>query len=173
MYNHCNYTETNECAPMPCENGGSCTDLHLDFRCDCIDGFEGDVCQTSTFPFKISEGVNISRAVSQISMSANRTLAWTVPLVVTKWTAITAAVSRVSWEILVIQVSCLVVNCVVEGIVTLWFPLDIDECSSSPCVNGTCIDIVNGYICNCVSGFTGDICQSGKSLISLRWRALA
>ncbi|XP_041453703.1 protein eyes shut homolog [Lytechinus variegatus] len=36
--------------------------------------------------------------------------------------------------------------------------LDIDECESSPCANGTCIDEVNGYTCDCTPGWTGKLC---------------
>lgn len=40
--------------------------------------------------------------------------------------------------------------------------VDIDECSSSPCNNsGTCKDLVNGFSCSCMAGFTGDLCQTG------------
>ena len=41
---------------------------------------------------------------------------------------------------------------------------DIDECSSQPCQNnGTCINEINRYKCNCPNGFTGTQCKQGKN----------
>ncbi|KAI8509436.1 hypothetical protein Bbelb_132840 [Branchiostoma belcheri] len=37
---------------------------------------------------------------------------------------------------------------------------DIDECASSPCLNGgTCSDGDNSYTCQCVTGYDGDNCE--------------
>ena len=47
-----------------------------------------------------------------------------------------------------------------------WIPMlstDIDECASAPCQNGgTCIDQINGYMCQCVPGYTDVLCQTGE-----------
>ena len=42
---------------------------------------------------------------------------------------------------------------------------DINECSSSPCQNGgNCTDQVNGYECNCTTGYEGTNCGTGIML---------
>ena len=38
---------------------------------------------------------------------------------------------------------------------------EIDECLSDPCLNdGTCLDEINGYTCQCIDGFTDAQCQT-------------
>lgn len=38
--------------------------------------------------------------------------------------------------------------------------VDIDDCASSPCLNGgMCIDKVNGFVCNCSERWMGDRCE--------------
>lgn len=40
-----------------------------------------------------------------------------------------------------------------DGFVGDFCDIDIDECNSSPCLNnGTCIDLVNSYSCDCKPG---------------------
>ena len=42
---------------------------------------------------------------------------------------------------------------------------EINECISSPCMNGaSCADAVKSYTCGCVDGYTGTHCETGSSL---------
>ena len=45
---------------------------------------------------------------------------------------------------------------------------DIDDCSPSPCQNGgSCVDGVNQFTCDCVTGFSGINCEISKYLTCL------
>ena len=37
--------------------------------------------------------------------------------------------------------------------------MNINDCASDPCINGTCSDLVNAYSCYCQVGFTGTNCD--------------
>ncbi|KAK2141670.1 hypothetical protein LSH36_1059g02002 [Paralvinella palmiformis] len=54
-----------------------------------------------------------------------------------------------------------------ENNLMYWTQRDIHQCISMPCQNnGTCMDLVNGYNCTCLNGFTGDNCQTAISYCS-------
>ena len=40
------------------------------------------------------------------------------------------------------------------------YTTDIDECMSSPCDQGECIDQVDGFICSCMDGYDGPLCSN-------------
>ena len=46
----------------------------------------------------------------------------------------------------------------------MWYIIvDNDECSSSPCRNeGTCVDGIDTYFCQCAEGFGGRNCERSK-----------
>ena len=57
-------------------------------------------------------------------------------------------------------------HCICFFSFAVFYYLDIDECLSNPCVNGgSCINGVNSYRCNCLSGWEGPHCADGKFII--------
>ena len=49
----------------------------------------------------------------------------------------------------------------------LLFVADIDYCINATCKNGaSCVDGLKDYTCSCVTGFTGDHCETGVYQIS-------
>ena len=36
-----------------------------------------------------------------------------------------------------------------------------DECASSPCIHGSCVNAITGHVCTCDSGYTGTDCDKG------------
>ena len=53
----------------------------------------------------------------------------------------------------------------ISSTISFDFFVVINYCQSNPCQNGaTCNYGVNKYTCQCVSGYTGALCQTSKSL---------
>ena len=51
--------------------------------------------------------------------------------------------------------------------------LDVNECNSNPCRNGgTCVDLINGYVCRCRNGYTGVNCERRTSFCFEKWRRI-
>ena len=49
------FSDIDECATDPCDNGGTCVDEVNAYRCNCDPGWTGLQCQTSEYNFSCSE----------------------------------------------------------------------------------------------------------------------
>ena len=43
------FSDTDECASNPCQNGATCADAVNSYTCNCAAGYEGTLCQTSMY----------------------------------------------------------------------------------------------------------------------------
>lgn len=48
-------SDTKECVPDPCQNGGTCTELHLNYTCTCARGFTGRNCEENIDDCKVGK----------------------------------------------------------------------------------------------------------------------
>lgn len=154
-------TDTNECASIPCQNGGTCTDGASSYTCACTGGFSGLYCQTDIdecastpcanggtcadtsngFTCACVAGYSGTRCQTNINECASTPCANGGTCTDSNNNGYTCA-------------------CVV-GFSGLQCQTNVNECSSTPCANGgTCADSNNGYICTCVAGFSGSQCQT-------------
>ena len=51
--------------------------------------------------------------------------------------------------------------------IRMFFFQDIMECVSTPCLNGgTCDERRGSFMCDCVAGYTGGLCETGMQFFS-------
>ncbi|XP_067277909.1 protein eyes shut homolog [Pseudorasbora parva] len=152
-----------ECQSSPCMNTGTCLDLSDGFKCICPSGFSGPECSLDinecvSYPCK-NGGTCIDQPGNYYCRCA-------------------APFKGINCE----SLPCEAVNpcdngaeCVEEADPIL-FPLgfrcrcrqgftgarceiNIDECSSDPCLHGFCYDAVDGFYCLCNPGYAGMRCD--------------
>nr|CAD7258850.1 unnamed protein product [Timema shepardi] len=158
----CNCTDTgfegahcelniDDCVSNPCTHGARCIDGIKDYYCECFAGYEGKNCQQdinecATLPCK-NHGTCFERSnLTLYEMAAadvNRTLV--LPAMFYQNFSYNTASGF---------------ECVcVLGTEGLDCGIDINECESSPCLSGSCINLLGAFRCDCGPGFSGNFCE--------------
>ena len=116
-----------DCSPMPCLNGGTCTDRVNDFKCDCNGtGYSGTTCQTA--------GPCVANPCLHGGVCTT-----------------TGATTY----------TC---DCTSTGYEGTTCQTNHNDCTSSSCAHGTCVDGVNGFTCDCTgSGYEGTHCETNHN----------
>ena len=188
--------DVDECSSSPCVNGGTCTESTVEptvsvhaYQCTCVAGFANGVCEYD-FITEYTTECSVTESEEVASLSGNCDIdvdeCSSSPCV----NGGTCTESTVEPTVSVHAYQCTCVAGFANGVCEYDFiteyttecsvteseevaslsgncDIDVDECSSSPCVNGaTCTEStahavsVHAYACTCVAGFAGGVCFS-------------
>ncbi|XP_070440011.1 protein eyes shut homolog [Equus przewalskii] len=160
---HCE-TNANDCLSNPCLHG-RCVDLINEYQCLCEAGWTGSRCET-----KINDCTSVSCLNEGICQKSVHGVTCICP---GGYTGVYCEMHvDGSAEPEPNLVLCLNGGICVDGAGRTLYcrclpgfsgqfcEININECSSSPCLNGAnCEDHINGYICKCQRGWSGDHCE--------------
>ncbi|PWA28849.1 hypothetical protein CCH79_00012875 [Gambusia affinis] len=143
--------DINECDSAPCQNGGLCRDGMGDFQCQCKPGFLGSLCEGEVNECLSSPCLNEGLCVDEVNkFSCSCAEGFTAPL--ENGHDPDVAQNKDEFDTPDVEELSNIPGSLCE--------LEINECLSSPCLNGgVCEDLTGDYSCNCAVGFSGDRCE--------------
>ena len=171
------------CESSPCQNGGRCYDTSDSsaYMCECVRGYSGENCEYEVDPANLCSndvnpcvvgnctyGRNSYTCSCPEGYSGDRCEIEGLPN-----TPCGSNPCLHGGECIALSSSNYTCSCS-PGFTGTQCEVNIDDCSSNPCINGICRDGISGYVCECdatqatgyncdvwcPSGLTGDFCQN-------------
>lgn len=136
------FTDIDECASAPCQNGGTCIDLDDAFSCECPPAWEGNVCQFGMLRCWLCNGDNTNCPISFYFFTE---------ITDADECQMNPCINAESCTNLVGDYHC---KCRV-GWMGKNCDQNINDCVGQCQHGATCIDLVNDYHCACQPGYTG------------------
>ncbi|XP_078691980.1 uncharacterized protein LOC144922208 [Branchiostoma floridae x Branchiostoma belcheri] len=151
-------TNTDDCSPNPCVNGGTCADGVDDFTCSCPPGFSGRTCAEDDLSCAYHVCQNGGTCVDDAGgayCTCRPGFAGSHCETDVDECASAPCLNSATCRDGENSFSC---TCP-PGFTGELCGEDVDECESSPCRNGgTCQDLQAGFLCVCPEGYSGDTC---------------
>ncbi|PIK46066.1 putative neurogenic locus Notch protein-like [Apostichopus japonicus] len=149
------------CSSDPCRNGGNCVvGDDSSYQCQCVNGWTGTNCAEDL------DECSSSPCVNGICLNEGNMFRCICPVVFTGTLCESLIEDSCSSDPCRNGGNCVVgddssyqCQCV-NGWTGTNCAEDLDECSSSPCVNGICLNEGNMFRCICPVVFTGTLCES-------------
>lgn len=158
----CNCTDTgyegqhcelniDECTSNPCKNGAQCRDMVKDYLCECFPGYTGINCETD-----INECD--SNPCQQGGTCKERSKLY---YYVQDYGSHYGQVNGTTiFNQNFVYSAAAGYECVCQtGVTGANCEININECESSPCRWGLCVDHLNNYTCECEDGYEGVHCE--------------
>ena len=176
-------TAVDHCFSNPCANNGTCNNSLHGYRCSCPEGFTGSLCEegkTTVCLFFFTKMMEKKREILELLF-----------IMLMLRTTTTMMMILTMMLMMIIMMMMMMVDLMVDGgradrtkvgrgegsqsshskfISEFLSSLStaVDHCFSNPCANnGTCNNYLHGYRCSCPGGFTGSLCEEGKTKVCL------
>lgn len=149
------------CADTPCFHGGKCKERGdgKSYVCECPAGYTGHNCERKVNKCTSLQCVN---GIASSFFFTNKNILFLF-LEIVPHTLLSLTGGHC-----VVQGNLRLCSCR-SGFAGLRCEININECSSNPCANGsTCVDRINDYTCVCPPGYTGRHCDRLKDGCAFR-----
>lgn len=150
-----------DCAALPCKNGGICTDGNGTFTCACAPGFMGATCEVNVdncSPNPCKNGGTCADGADSFTCSCQVGYQGELCEIVNNDCDPNPCRNGGSCKDVTgggFMCSC------AAGYTGAQCETNIDECASKPCQNGgVCKDGINMFTCTCPAGFMGAKCET-------------
>lgn len=141
---HCE-ENIDECNSQPCINGATCEDEIKAYRCHCHSGYTGKRCEIDINECESSPCKYGGECLERSTQAQYKSIKPMIPEIFTH----EFNYANASGYECMCKTGTIGENC----------EINIDECASNPCYEGTCKDKIGKYECECNKGFEGVNCQ--------------